>query len=120
VAVGIRFVVADIAVEQGGRAGVDQAHPVEPVGQRTARALDAGDVAMHHQAVGAAGQVLRIVPVLFEFLGFLGFLAVGRAGVGIAAVGADQAVDHQLQHGRRLVPVVGVRMMTPWAATHFS
>ena len=50
----VRLVVADEAVEAGLVAGIDQAHPVEPVGERAARALDAGDVAVHDQAVDAA------------------------------------------------------------------
>ncbi|MGY4228576.1 hypothetical protein ACVMIH_005937 [Bradyrhizobium sp. USDA 4503] len=43
----------------------------------------------------------------FERLGFARGLAVGRGRIGIAAIGADQAIDHRLESGRRLVPVDG-------------
>ena len=102
----VGLVVADEAVEPRLVAGVDQAHPVEPVGQRAARALDAGDVAVHDQAVDALVEVLGKVPALqLERLGLGGILAVGRGRVGIAAVGADQPVDHRLERRRALVPV---------------
>ena len=38
-------------------------------------------------------------------LAFAASLPCGRGRIGVAAVGADQPVDHQLEHARRLVPV---------------
>src|SRR5450755_3030742 len=58
----IRLVVADEAVQTCLVAGIDQTHPVEPVREHAARALDAGDVAMNDQAVDALVEMLRIVP----------------------------------------------------------
>jgi hypothetical protein len=63
-------------------------------------------VTVHHDAISPAGQVLGVVPaLLLDALGLDHALAMGRRRVGIAAVGADHAVDHQLQRARRLVPV---------------
>ena len=94
---GIGLVVADIAVQPGLGAGVDQAHPVQPVGQAAPCALDASHIAMHDQPVAATGQVLGIVPAgQFKRLRLGRFLAVRGGGVGVAAVGAHQAVHHEL------------------------
>lgn len=99
----------------------DQAHPVEPVEEIAAQAFDTRHVAVYHHAVGPALQVLGVVPALeFERLGFLGLLAMRRGWVGIAAVGARQAVDHQLECAGGLVPVGRRERMTPWAATQRS
>ena len=89
------------------RAGVDQPHPVEPVARARAAALrcrrrrharrrrtrarpDASDTASRRARAPWPSPA---------------FLPAVRRRVGIAAVGADQPVDHQLQHARRLVPV---------------
>jgi hypothetical protein len=104
----VGLVVADEAVESGLLAGVDQAHPVKPVRQRTAHFEHAGNVAMDHQAIGAAGQVLRVVPpAQLELLRTLRVLARGARWIGVSAIGTDQAVDHQLEHARSLVPMNG-------------
>ena len=53
-----------------------------------------------------ARQVLGVVPALqLDLLGPLRVLAVGAGRVGVAAVGADQPVHHQLQRRGDLVPV---------------
>ena len=64
------------------------------------------DVAVRDDRERAAGEVPRIGPAgELERLGRRRVLAARRRRIGIAAVGAHQAVDHQLQARRRLVPV---------------
>ena len=61
---------------------------------------------MHHDRKIPAGEVPRIRPALqLHRLGLGGLLAMGRGGIGIAAIGADQPVDHRLQARRRVIPV---------------
>ena len=55
------------------------------------------DPAFEMPGIGPAGEL--------HFLGLLGILAVGRAEVGIAAVGADHPVDHQLHRRGRMIPI---------------
>ncbi len=58
--------------------------------------FDAGHVTVHHHAVGAACHVFGVVPaLLFDLLGLGHVLAVGRRRVGVAAIGADHAVDYK-------------------------
>src|SRR5262245_8852704 len=71
------FVLPDIPVAPRLVAGIDQSHPVQPVGQCTARGLDTSDVAVDDKAVDAMVQMLWIVPApQLERLGFVGVLAV--------------------------------------------
>jgi hypothetical protein len=63
-------------------------------------------IAVDHDRKMPAIEMARIRPALqLQRLGFLRLLAVGRGWIGIAAIGADQAVDHRLQSGRRVIPV---------------
>ena len=81
--------------------------------------LGALGVAMHHNREDASREMPRIVPAReLELFRFLSVLAVGRGRVGIAAVGADQAVDHQLQREGAWYQLTGVTIMMPCAATH--
>ena len=80
----IGFVVADKAIQPRHLPSIDQAHPVKPIGQTAPNAFDSCDIAIHYQAVGPAGQVLRIRPACkLQFLCFHRFLAMGRSRVGI-------------------------------------
>src|SRR5690242_14308684 len=89
----IGLIVADVAVDGGFVTGAQQAHIAEPVGQRTTQGLGAGGIAMDHDGKSAAGEMTRVVPTLYlEILRLLGILARGRGRIGIAAVGADEAV----------------------------
>lgn len=67
-ALGIGFVVTDIAVNPRQRSGVDQAHPVEPIRERPPGVFNAGDIPVDHQPVGPASQVLGI---MWNFSSFL-------------------------------------------------
>src|SRR5205823_5059862 len=49
----IRLVIANEAIEPAFAAGLDQPHPVEPVGQGPTHLLRAGHIAMHDQSVDA-------------------------------------------------------------------
>ena len=74
---GIRLVVSDEAVQPRLGAGIDQPHPVEPVGQIATGAFDTRHITMHNQAVYPASHVLGIVPAFeFQRLGFSRFFAV--------------------------------------------
>ena len=60
----------------------------------------------HEVGVKRACQVLGVVPAgHLECFCLAGILARGRGGIGVAAVGAHQAVDHQLQRAGALVPI---------------
>ena len=73
---------------------------------RAAHVLRALDVAVHDDGEQPAGKMARIVPAVeLDLLRLLRVLAVGARRIGIAAVGADQPVHHQLQRRGDLVPV---------------
>ena len=56
------------------------------------------NAATHHHTVDPPGHVFRIVPArLFDAFRFSYVLAVGRARIRIAAIGAYHPVDHQFQ-----------------------
>src|SRR5688572_31957922 len=103
---GIRLVVADVTVYGCRVIGGDQVHVLEPVAQRSTQRLGTDRVAVHDDRETPSREVTRIVPAReLEGLGLRGVFQ-GRAGrIGIAAVGTDESIDHQLEHARRLVPV---------------
>ena len=81
---------------------------VEPDVNLVATLIGPGGIAVGDNGERAPGQVLGIRPaVAFEFerLGPGRIFSAGAGVVGIAAVGADQPVDHQLEAGRRVIPV---------------
>src|SRR5665213_1332779 len=87
-------------------AGLDEADISQPVGQDTPEILDAGGIAVDDDTEEPPGKMLRIGPAgELQRLRLVRVLAMGRGRVGVAAIGADQAVDHQLQHARRLIPI---------------
>ena len=105
-AVVIRFVIADVAVELGGSARVNQAHPFQPVAQVAPVVFNACHITMHNHAECAACQVLGEIPTLrFDLFGLSHFLAMGGGGVGVATISTYEAVDHELERAGRLVPV---------------
>src|SRR5713226_8999979 len=61
---------------------------------------------MHHHGKNATRQMSRIVPTL-ELECFCSFwiFAARRGRVRIAAIGANQSVDHELERTRCLIPV---------------
>src|SRR5690349_9080418 len=74
----VRLVVTDETIETRVESGIDQSHPVEPVAKCPPGRFDALDIAMHHDAVNAIGQMLRIVPAFeLDLLRFLGVLSRG-------------------------------------------
>ena len=88
---------SSLAVELGGRAGVDQAHPLQPVAQVAAMVFNPRHIAMNDHTERAPREVLGEVPaLLFDLLGLGHLLAMGGGGVWVAAIGTHQAVDHQL------------------------
>ena len=103
---GIRLPVADIAVEFGARAGGRQLHETQPVRDRAPHVLGALDVAVNDDREQPAGQMARIIPAVeFDLLGLLRVLALRQRRIGVAAVGTDQPVHHQLERRGDLVPV---------------
>ena len=63
----------------------------------------------------------RIVPAAqLDLLGLPRILAVCPRRIGIAAVGADHAVHHQLQGEATWYQLTGVTIMMPCAATHIG
>ena len=81
---------------------------VEPIGQGAAHAFRCGDVAMHDQAVGASGEVFGIGPAgEFDLLGLGDIFTRSRCRIGIATIGTNQAIDHELQAARHLIPIDG-------------
>ena len=62
VAGGLGFVVADVTIEQGHRAGGDEFHVDQPVGQRGADALGADGVAVGDDGEDAAFKMFRVTP----------------------------------------------------------
>jgi hypothetical protein len=88
VAGGVRFVVADIAVEYRRRAHRDEAHPRQPVLQGAAHAIHALNIALHDHRKAAPREMLRIRPTdQFKRLGLRCILAIGRRRIRIAAIG---------------------------------
>ena len=61
---------------------------------------------MHDDRKQPSGEVARIGPALeFELFRPGRVLARSRGWIGISTVGADEAVDHRLETGWRLIPV---------------
>ena len=76
---------------------------------------------MHDAGEQTSREVARVVPARkFDFLGRLGVLAVSTRRIGIAAVGAHQPVDHELQGRGAWYQFTGVTIMMPCAATHIG
>ena len=113
----IRLVVADVAVERAARSPASiEAHPVEPVGQRAAHGLDAGDVAVDEHAVHAAGEVLRVVPAASSSaLAFAG-PCPGSVGSGLPPSAHTRRSIMSLSGLGAWYQYTGVTMMTPCAA----
>src|SRR6185436_16502221 len=88
--------------------GVKEAKELELAGWSYPRHLAGRVFAVHNDGEHAAGEVTRIAPSgELEFFRFFHTLPARRRRIRIAAVGADEAIDHQLQHARRLIPVHG-------------
>src|SRR5437867_1772252 len=102
----VRLVIADVTVDAAGAAGLNQLHVEEPVRERAAQYVCAGRVAMHEDRKRATGEMARVVPAVeLQLLRQLGGFSARRCWIRIAAVGTDEAIHHQLQRARRLVPV---------------
>jgi hypothetical protein len=96
--VAIGLPVADVAVELGGRPGGTKMHEAKPIGNAPPDVLCPFDVPVHHYGKHAAGEMARVIPACeLDLLGKLGVLALCTRRVGVAAVGADQPVHHQLE-----------------------
>ena len=102
VAVEVGLEIADVAVQSGACAIIEQAHPLQPVAQVAPVHFNAGHVAMHNHAVAPARQVFGAIPaLLLDQLDLGQSLAVGAGGVGVAAVGTHQA-------GRSIISLSGL------------
>ena len=61
---------------------------------------------MNDDGEDASGEVAGIIPAReLEFLRLLHTLPACRRRIRVAAVGAHEAIDHQFQYARRLIPV---------------
>src|SRR5688572_18184333 len=93
----VRLVIADEAIDLGGRARADEPHPLEPIAERGSDFRGAFDIAVHDDGERAPGQVFRIVPALeLDSLRLGRVLAIRARRVGFAAVGAGYTIDHEL------------------------
>jgi hypothetical protein len=81
-------------------------HKAKPVGDQSTNVLCAFNVAMHDDRKKPASEMSRLVPSReLELLRLLGVLAVRTGRVRISAIGADEAIHHQLQWRRDLILV---------------
>src|SRR5882757_5348826 len=81
------------------RSGSLQMHIGEPIAERTPKRLSSCRIAVYDYRKGASRQVTWKIPTFeFQALRFVDRFAVGGGGIGIAAVCAYQAVDHEFQH----------------------
>src|SRR4051794_14000333 len=61
---------------------------------------------MHDDRKSPTREMSWIVPPFhLDRLGFVSVLPMSRRGIRVAAVGADESIDQQLQGARRLIPV---------------
>src|ERR1700743_894128 len=98
--------VSDIAISLGHPAGGYHIPGGQPVGQKTTRGLGSDAVSVSDDTEMPALQMLGIRPSLeVQLFGLLGGLAMGRARIRIAAVGAYQPINHCLEASRCLVPI---------------
>src|SRR5690349_10525054 len=92
--------------------GRDHADVTHPVSEDAPKVFCTGRVAVHHHRKDTPGEVTRVGPAgQLQPFGFNGILAAGRSRIRIAAVGAYQTVDHELERRWRLIPV-------DWAHDH--
>jgi len=78
-------------------AGGNKAHVRQPVAENPPERFRARGVAVHDDRKEPAGEMARIVPSFeLHFFGALGIFAAGERRVGVAAIGADEAIDHEL------------------------
>jgi len=93
----IGAIVANVAVDQGRVAGGNKAHVRQPVRENSPERFRAGGVAVHDDGKEPAGEMARVVPSFeLHFLGALGIFPAGERRVGVAAIGADEPIDHEL------------------------
>ena len=111
---GVRLVIADPCVDGGAGACLDHAQIGKPVAQDAPQIFRAGGITVRQHREGASREVLRIIPAFeFQRLGEQRVFTLGGGGVGVAAIGAYQPVDHQFQARRCLIPVHGAQHKHP-------
>ena len=93
----IRAIVVNVAVDQGRVAGGNKAHVRLPVRENSPERFRASGVAVQDDGKEPAGEMARVVPSFeLDFFGALGIFAAGECRIGVAAIGADEAIDHEL------------------------